>query len=200
MENKNRRSGRKALGFIVKAFGFVVVALWLGSASLDFFSFITPPDKWWFAYLGFGLTGGGMILYLYLFRYDAQTSIQKMTALIMFIVSTFGELATAGFGFQVEAWKNGGYTMTNSDFEFMTLVIQILGLAHTIALIAYSFGDFLMDFLAEFFGDEDGDGTPNYRDPDYRKNQLTRSFASDTKYQSTPHGNPTEREDSPHNS
>ena len=142
----------------------VVVVAFAGIRSLDFFTFVTKPEQWYLAYFGFGLTSGAVIYYLLVLMWDAETQLQKTIAILMLAVSVIGELLTAGFGIQVDAWKSGGFALTESDFSFMVLAIQVLLLFHALAMIAYYAGD----KLAEAFGDDDGDGKPNYRDPDYK--------------------------------
>jgi hypothetical protein len=142
----------------------LIVILFLGLKSLDFFYFVTPADQWYYAYLGFGLTGGGVIAYLIIFLWDADSALKKSIAISMLIFCVLGELASAGFGLQINAWKAGGYGLKESDFNSMILVIQLLGFVHAMALIGYVAGDPIR--LA--FGDEDGDGIPNMIDPDYK--------------------------------
>ena len=174
-----------------------VVLLFLGLRSLDFFRFVTPPEQWYMAYLGFGLTGGAMIAYLIIFLWDADTELKKAVALVMIAVCLVGELLTAGFGLQIEAFSNGGFQLAESDFKFMVIAIQILGLFHGLALFAYLAGD----KVAEAFGDADGDGIPNYRDRDYNSpkrpqeaprrefsGQQVKSYASDTEDATAPKG------------
>lgn len=154
-------------GFVGAGFKVVialVVILFLGLKSLDFFYFVTPADQWYYAYLGFGLTGGGVIAYLIIFLWDADTPLKKSIAISMLAFCVLGELASAGFGLQINAWKAGGYALTDADFNWMVIVIQILGFVHAGALIGYVAGDPIM----EAFGDEDGDGTINALDPDYK--------------------------------
>lgn len=160
-------------GFVGAGFkiviAFVVIAF-LGLKSLDFFYFVTPADQWYYAYLGFGLTGGGVIAYLVIFLWDADTSLKKAISIAMLAFCVIGELLSAGFGLQINAWKAGGYQMANSDFESMILVIQLLGFVHAAALIGYVAGDTII----WAFSDDDGDGTVNAIDPvDNRTGQPT---------------------------
>ena len=160
-----RKNGvKKFIGTGIKVLLGSVVIAFLGMKSLDFFYFTTPADQWFYAYLGFGLTGGGVIGYLMIFLWDADTDLKKTVAIVMLFICIIGEMATAGFGLQVNAWEKQGYTLTNSDFDSMVLVVQLLGFAHAIALVAYIAGDQLI----EAFSDEDGDGIPNAFDRDYK--------------------------------
>lgn len=143
----------------------IVVIAFLGLKSLDFFTFTTPADQWFYAYLGFGLTGGGVIGYMIIFMFRSNTDLKKTIAITMLIVCIIGELVTAGFGLQVTVWEKKGYVMQESDFDAMVLAVQLLGFAHAIALVAFVAGD----KIGEAFGDHDGDGVLNAFDKDYRK-------------------------------
>jgi hypothetical protein len=90
-------------------------------------------------------------------------------------VGVVGELATAGFGMQVEAWSKVGYIMTTDDIDLMVLVIRILMGIQGVALLAYFSGD----QIVEMFQDEDGDGIPNAFDSDYKgRNKSQMSMRS----------------------
>lgn len=151
---------KKIIAMILKVLLAVVVLIFLGTESIGFFSFVFPPEKWYMAYTGFGLTSLSFLIYLYLFIYDADTDMKRVIALIMMAVGLVGELVTAGFGMQVEAWSQMGYVMTESDIDFMVLAIQALMLFHGIALIGYWIGD----SIVKAFKDDDGDGIPNIFD------------------------------------
>lgn len=151
-------------GYIGAGFKIVialVVIAFLGLKSLDFFYFITPSDEFYYAYLGFGLTGGGVIAYLVIFLWDATTALKKAVAIGMLLFCVLGEIVTAGFGLQINAWKSGGYALTPEQFNSMILAIQALGFLHAIALIMYVAGDPII----QAFKDDDGDGIPNIIDP-----------------------------------
>ena len=174
--NKKKNDVKRMLAGVVKIVLAFVVMAFLGLKSYDFFLFTTPADESYYALLGFGLTGGGLIAYLYLFKYDANTPIQRTVSIIMLVICGLGEIATAGFGMQVEAWKSAGYELNAESFRAMVWVVQILGLAHAVALIAWFAGDSLTKALS----DDDGDGIPNAFDKDYKSaKQLTRQFAQE---------------------
>lgn len=139
----------------------MVVMAFLGLHSFNFFQFTFPADQWYYAFLGFGLTSGGVVIYLLMFKWEQGTKLQKTIALIMLVVSVIGELLTAGFGMQVEGLKNAGYTLTEEDFQFMILAVQMLGLFHGVAILIYFAGN----DIARLFADDDGDGIPNIIDP-----------------------------------
>lgn len=167
---------KKFIGTGVKIIIATVVIAFLGLKSLDFFNFTTPLDQWYYAYLGFGLTGGGVIAYLIVFMFDADTELKKTIAIVMLAVCTIGEVVTAGFGLQVNAWQQSGFQMQEADFKAMVLAVQLLAFAHAIALIFYIAGDKII----EAFGDEDKDGIPNYRDADYKGKGNFKLFPSTT--------------------
>lgn len=162
---KNKTTVKKYIGAGIKFLAATVVFIFLGLRSLDFFTFTTPAEQWYLAYLGWGLTGGGVIAYLLVFLWDADTELKKTIAIIMLGVCVIGELVTAGFGLKIDAWKNSGYQMTASDFQAMVLAVQLLGFAHAAALIGYIAGD----PIAKAFSDDDGDGIPNILDKDNSK-------------------------------
>lgn len=148
---------KKIIAMILKVLLAAVVLIFLGTESIGFFSFVFPPEKWYMAYTGFGLTSLSFLIYLYLFIYDATTDTKRVISLIMMAVGLVGELVTAGFGMQVEAWSQTGYVMTQSDIDFMVLAVQALMLFHGIALIGYWIGD----NIVQAFKDDDKDGIPN---------------------------------------
>jgi len=151
---------KKIIAMILKVLLAVVVLIFLGTESIGFFSFVFPPEKWYMAYTGFGLTSLSFLIYLYLFIYDADSDMKRVISLIMMAVGLIGELVTAGFGMQVEAWAQTGYVMTQSDIDFMVLAVQALMLFHGIALIGYWIGD----SIVKAFKDDDKDGIPNIFD------------------------------------
>ena len=172
MKNK-KFSPRSAIGMVTKVVVIAAVLMFLGVQSYAFFGFIFPDDKWYVAMLGFGLTSGGVVAYLIMLKTDAKTPLQKTVAAFMMAVSLIGEMATAAFGMQIEGWREMGYTMTSSEFDWMIIVITGLGILHGLASVVYIAGE----DIAELFADEDGDGIPNFADKDYTKKQ--RAYAED---------------------
>jgi MFS family permease len=157
-------SAAKWFGLFLKIVLAGVVAVFVGSESLAFFNFIFPPEKFYLAYTGFGLTMGAFLVYLYLLLKDAETPLQRVIALLMMVVGLVGELATAGFGMLIEGWTKLGWQPAQSEYEFMILVIRIAVGIHGVSLVMYWFGDTIIELM----GDHDGDGTPNFADPDYK--------------------------------
>lgn len=167
------------IGTFLKILLAGVVIAFEVSQSLEFFSFVYPPDKWYEAYLGLGLTSGAMLIYMYLFAFDGKSSLQRTLSLIMMVVSILASITVAGFGMQVEAWRKAGIVMTESDITFMIMAIRLLLFVHGGVLAMYFTGDKIVAAL----GDDDGDGVPNFVDPDYREwkrqHKPMRQFAAD---------------------
>ena len=193
-------SVKELFGGLVKIVIAAVVFAFLGLKSLEFFMFTTPPDKELYAYLGFGLTGGGVIGYLIILMWDADTVLKRFISILMLGVCVLGELATAGFGLQIEAWKNSGLALTEKDFSSMVIAVQLLGFAHAASLIAYYAGD----VIASAFTDKNKNGVPDWME---RKNkgqqnqsnqnrpeQLQRQFAEDESSVSNLKKNPVKNE------
>lgn len=176
-----RINAKKITGFVLKFAVAAVVLAFLGLHSINFFMFVFPANQEYYAWMGFGLTGGGAVAYLVVFLWEADTVLRKWISIAIAGVSFIGEVLTALFGMRVEAWTRAGFAMTESDFDYMLLAVGLLALAHASALIGYFAGD----QIAELFGDEDGDGTPNYKDKDYkvkniRSNNQQQNRPSDT--------------------
>jgi hypothetical protein len=151
---------KRITGYVAAALVAVIVLAFLGLHSLSFFEFTFPDDQSIYAYLGFGLTSGGVVLYLVMLITLAETPLQKFTSIAMLAVSVLGEIITAMFGMRVEAWQSAGFALTQEDFDNMFLAVGILGLLHGIALVSHFAGDAIINA----FKDDDGDGTPNLFD------------------------------------
>jgi hypothetical protein len=160
-------NAKRIIGALVEFMLGAVVLTYLGLHTINFFMFTFPPEQEYLAWLGFGLTGGAFIGYLLIFMWGADTDLKKTVALLMMVVSGIGEIAAAGFGMTIEAWSRMGWTMTQQDFDMMLLAIRVLAFAHALALAVYIAGD----KIGELLGDHDGDGTPNFIDPDYKPAQ-----------------------------
>ena len=174
-------NAKKLIGNLAKFVITLVVLAYLALHTVNFFKFTFPADQFYYAYLGFGLTGLGAIGYLIVFLWDADTTIKKTIALIMVVVCGIGEVMAAGFGMQIEAWVKNGWQMTEADFQSMLFVIEGLAFLHLIALILYV----ASDKIREMFSDADHDGIPDWRDPiDNRtgqpfRRQNGRAYAKD---------------------
>lgn len=167
---------KKFFGYGAMVVVSVIVLAFLGLHSLTFFEFTFPDSQSFYAYLGFGLTSGGVVAYLVMLVTVSDTPLKKGIAITMLSISIIGELLTAGFGMQVEAWKTAGFSLTEKDFSFMILCVQILSLFHGLALI----GHFAGDAIAQAFADDDKDGIPNVFDKDSKKPTGFRPFPSQT--------------------
>lgn len=126
---------QKFLGYTALAGVIAIVGSFLALQSINGFVFIFKDEQQFFAWLGFGLTGGGLVLYIPVFKWIARTPIQQGTALIMIIICALGELIVAGYGMRIESFAKAGIQLTETDIENMILAIQALGLVHGIALI-----------------------------------------------------------------
>jgi hypothetical protein len=151
---------------LAKFFGYVAIGtitlgvlLFLGSHSLNFFQFTFTEDDAIYSWLGLLLTSGGVIGWLVVFEVLAKGAIQKGIALIMMVVGLLGEMATAVFDMRYAAAYDT-FTFTDAELGQMTLLIGILGAVTGLCLIAFFAGDHII----KAFGDDDGDGIPNWRD------------------------------------
>jgi len=145
------------VGALVKIVLAAIVMVYLGLHTINFFTFTFPPDQWYLAWLGFGLTGGGLIGYMIVFLWDADSDLKKTTAMLMILVCGVGEVLAAGFGMQIEAWAKNGWVMTEQDFNMMLLAIRALAFAHFAALTVYVAGD----KIGEMF-DKNHNGIPDF--------------------------------------
>lgn len=161
------------------AIGSKFIILGLASAfemfeSYTFFTFIMPPEKYFLAFLGFGLTTPAMFAYMLLFKFEPKpTSMKKTISLAMMIICVIGGVLTAGFGVTLEGMAKSGYTFNQEDIDFMAFAISVLIAVHCLAMIAYFTGDEII----KAFGDEDGDGIPNIVD---RHDNRRPAMASET--------------------
>ena len=119
----------------------LTVLAFLGLHTLNFFAWTFPEEQAIYRPLGFALTGGGFIAYIAIFKWTAKTDLQRFTAISMIVICGIGELAAAGFGMQVEAYKTAGITFTAEDIDMMIWAIRILGGVHAIALVLDFIGD-----------------------------------------------------------
>jgi hypothetical protein len=151
---------KKLLTLGIKAALVAVVAAFLGLHTFSFFEFTFPADEWYYAFLGFGLTAGGVFAYLMMLKFDADTDLKRTIALVMLVVSVIGEVVAAGFGMQISTWQKTGVGLAPEDFNFMVLVVQVLGFLHGASVLLYFAGDDVF----HMFQDDDGDGIPNIFD------------------------------------
>lgn len=169
-------SVKNIAGYAASLLVAIIVLAFLGLHSLSFFEFTFPADQSFYAYLGFGLTSGGVVLYLVMLLTISQTPLKKFIVISMLCVSVVGEILTAMFGMRVEAWKASGFALSQEDLDMMVLAVGILGGLHGLALI----GHFGGDAIYKAFQDEDGDGIPNAFDKDTYKPKQFKTFPSQT--------------------
>jgi len=134
-------------GWAFKIAVALVVLAFLGLHSIRFFQFTFAETDQLYAWLGFGLTGGGLIAYLAIFKWLAKSALHKGVAIVMIGVCALGELATAGFGMQVEGLQAAGLGMTEQDIKDMTMIVQLLGFLHAGALILDLVGDEIIEAM-----------------------------------------------------
>jgi len=141
----NQPANNNGIGRIFAAAALAAVAItvliFLGLHSINFFTYMFKDDQQYFAWLGFGLTGGAFIAYIADLKWYASTTLQKGIAVAMIFICLAGELATAGFGMQLEAFKNAGLSFTEQDITGMIWMVRILGVLHGIALVLHFVGD-----------------------------------------------------------
>lgn len=156
----NNKNGTKDIfGTAVEIIMAVVVFWFMWSQSLEFFNFVFPAEKWYLAWLGLGLTGGGLIGYfIILKRGRANTPAKRFITLSMLVVCLAGELAAAGFGMQVEAFKKSGLVLSPEFIELTVTVVRGLGLFHGLALIGF----FGWDDIAAAWNDKNANGIPDH--------------------------------------
>jgi hypothetical protein len=162
---------KKFLSSTLKFILLFVVGAFLALHSINLFNFVFPADQQYLAWLGFGLTGFGAVVYLLMFLWEGATVLQRSVALAMAVVCSIGEVLAAIFGMMIESWAKAGFTLNENDFQAMLLVIGGLSIAHFFALIAYFAGDQIRELLS----DADGDGIPNIVDPDYKKSSSRQT-------------------------
>lgn len=137
----------RLLGSLCKLAVALVVLAFMGVQSIDFFQFVFRSDQQWMAWLGFGLTGGGLIAYLLYLRFAAESEMDKMISVVMIFVCAIGELAAAGFGMQVAAWQQAGFVITEEVLLAMINGIRVLAFIHAVALIFSFAGDRVLEVL-----------------------------------------------------
>jgi len=154
----NETTVKKMFGMTAEILIALVVAGFMFTESMNFFYFAFPPEQQNVAWLGLGLTGGGMIAYFVMLKTGhANTPLKRYIVLGMIAVCTLGELATAGYGASVEMMKSANLTITPEGVKTFVLVIRILGLLHALALIGFLGGD----DIAEALSDKNHNGIPD---------------------------------------
>jgi|SRR6185369_2398323 len=166
-----KMTAKKMIGNIVEVALAAAVLTYLGYNSLHTFTFTAPKGQEFLAYLGFGLTGGGLVAYLFIFLWRADTMIKRVTSFLMMLVCGIGEVGTAVFGMYLDTWDRAGFQLTQQDYRTVLFFIGGLALLHFLAFIALKAGDQIRDL----FRDDDGDGVINAIDPDYAPRQNPQS-------------------------
>lgn len=157
----NTKGTKDIFGIAVEISMAVVVFWFMWSQSLEFFNFVFPAEKWYLAWLGLGLTGGGLLGYfIILKRGRANTPAKRFIVLTMLGVCLVGELFAAGFGMTVEAYKKSGVAPNPEFIELMVNVVRGLGLFHGLALIGF----FGWDDIAAAWNDKNANGIPDWQE------------------------------------
>ena len=144
----------------------VGVMLFLGKHSLNFFTISFTGEDELYAWLGLLLTSGGVVIWLIIFIFLADTTIKQGVSIIMMIVAALGEFATAGFDMYMNTMQLAdGFQFAPEEIRMMATGVAFLGLLTGLALIAYVAGD----TIVAAFADDDGDGVPNFLDKDGKK-------------------------------
>lgn len=135
----------KGIGGLLAQGGLAAIAgatlVFLGVHSINFFQYIFNEQEQYLAWLGFGLTGGAFLAYLLDLKYLAASRLHKAIAFVMIFLTFGGELATAGFGMQLEAFVRAGYAFTEGDIAAMIWLIRGLAFIHGVALVLHFAGD-----------------------------------------------------------
>jgi hypothetical protein len=132
---------KKLVAVGVKWLLIALVAAFTALLSYNFWAWTFPPEQWYFAILGFSLTGGAVVGYAIVFMWDDGSPLQQTIALGMLIVSIIGEIVTAGYGIKIESWTRAGIVPTQQDYDFMQMAVQVLLLFHFVAVIVSYMGD-----------------------------------------------------------
>jgi hypothetical protein len=154
----------KVFGFMALGIISIGVMIFLGSHSLNFFTYTFTNDDALFAWLGLLLTSIGAVFWLGIFLWNADTTLRQAIALIMMVAALAGEMITAVFDMQNSALYATGFQFLPEEMKQMTEVIGYLGAFTGVMLILYTAGDAIVNA----FKDDDGDGTINLIDPDYK--------------------------------
>lgn len=173
MKQKKAMSAKSIFAWMIVFAVILVVAAFLAMHSINLFTFVFPVDQQQWAWMGFGLTGGGAIGYLVLFLWLAHSKLQKVISFAMMVICSIGEVLAAIFGMQIEGWEKSGWQLQQHEVQSMLMVIGILAILHFFALITHFAGDKII----EMFSDDDGDGVPNAFDDDYKPAQQSKPKA-----------------------
>jgi uncharacterized protein (DUF2141 family) len=169
MRKKNSPLG-KVFGYMALGMISIGVMLFLGKHSLNFFQQTFTGDDELFAWLGLLLTSGGVVGWLGIFLWNADTALRQAISLIMMTVALGGEMVTAVFDMQNAALYASGFQFLPEELKQMTQIIGYLGAFTGLMLIGYAAGD----NIVWAFQDDDGDGKINaVDDTDNRTGQPT---------------------------
>lgn len=153
---------KKGLGYIGLGLLTIGVLLFLGKHSLNFFTLTFRGGDELFAWVGLLLTSVGAISWMIVFKWLAETNIQRLTALLMTVVALLGEFVTASFDIYINGLQVENFQFTPDEIRMMSYVVALLGLLAGIALAAY----FVGDDVIKSFQDKDKNGIPDILEAD----------------------------------
>jgi hypothetical protein len=144
---------------------FIVVLGFLAIHSLNAFYFIFKDSQEYLAPLGFGMTGGAMLVYLVkLVNSSNASNLKKTIYFVMLFVCGVGEVLTALFGMKLGAANTGQYVLPQGTVDTFFLLVQGLAFCHFLAIVGEFAGDIIADMFSNirlpFFGSKENDANP----------------------------------------
>jgi hypothetical protein len=177
---------KKLLSSLSK-FGIIAAVLaFMGLHSYNFFDMIFPQEQEFYKFLGFALTSGGVVAYAIILlqnrdpitKKSTLTNIEAFVAVAMMFISLFGELMTAIFGMEIEAYGYNNIQFSQTELNNMIYAVGALGFAHGLAAVAYVLGDTIVDI---FQRDENNNGVPDILERKQKPRQQSVALAADTR-------------------
>lgn len=145
---------KKKIAGLGKAVLAVGMLLYLGKHSLSFFQFTFKGEDEIYAWLGLLTTSVGVLIWLSMFLWLSESTLQKTTAAVMVVVSLLGEFGVAGFDMYMNAMglTQGGVHFSDAEIRNMSIVVAGLALLNGLALIIDIAGDEFDRVWSEEFG------------------------------------------------
>lgn len=142
------KTAGEILGWAMGVGLFAVVLGFLGLHSLNAFYFIFKGEQEYLAFLGFGMTGGAMIVYLVkLVNSQKASNLKRVIYFVMLMVCGTGEVLTSLFGMKLGAAESGTYVLPQETVNTFFLLVQGLGFLHFFAIV----GELAGEQIAEMF-------------------------------------------------
>jgi hypothetical protein len=155
----------------------IAVMIFLGIQSINFFTYVFTAEQEIYAWLGFALTGGAVLVYLAILKWDSRTPLDQFVAISMLLICVGGELLTAGFGMRIQSLEKMGLQFTKTDLDNMILTVQMLALVHAIALITKTAGT---DIIEMFKGKDKATAIPTAEANNWLEAITTKRYESTT--------------------